>query len=410
MDASSAYRRRLLAAAGVALALRLAFSFGYWTEKVLTRDEREYLSLARGLASGRGFVYDAEILDDPGEPFGRAPGYPAFLALAGGGREVVHATPGTVKAAQALIGAIGVLLVGALARRVGGPRAGVAAAWLAAVYPPLVWISGYVFSEAVFWPLGLFAALLVSRALAAADADVRRGAALAAVATAACILVRPGTLTFLPLAAAMLAWRRGLVAAAIFAGLTAALMSPWMARNYAVHNRFVLVAADGGVTFWTGNHPQATGEGDMAANPAIKRADTLLRAAHPGLSEEAMEPIYYREALAWIAAHPVDWLWLLCRKAFFLVVPVGPSYRLHSTLYFVSSVVSYTLVLIAAAAGALRLRGRLARAPGLWLLAASAVVVCLVFFPQERFRIPIIDPALIVCAAGLWAASRDAST
>jgi hypothetical protein len=39
----------------------------------------------------------------------------------------------------------------------------------------------------------------------------------------------------------------------------------------------------------------------------------------------------------------------------------------------------------------------------LLLLAASAVLVCLVFFPQERFRIPVIDPALIVCAACLGA-------
>ncbi len=43
-----------------------------------------------------------------------------------------------------------------------------------------------------------------------------------------------------------------------------------------------------------------------------------------------------------------------------------------------------------------------ARTPGLWLLFASAVAVALVFFPQERFRIPVIDPTLILCAAGLW--------
>jgi hypothetical protein len=35
------------------------------------------------------------------------------------------------------------------------------------------------------------------------------------------------------------------------------------------------------------------------------------------------------------------------------------------------------------------------------LLAGSALLVCLVFFPQERFRIPVIDPTLIVCASGL---------
>jgi hypothetical protein len=40
----------------------------------------------------------------------------------------------------------------------------------------------------------------------------------------------------------------------------------------------------------------------------------------------------------------------------------------------------------------------------MWLLAAAAVATCLVFFPQERFRIPVIDPTLILLASGLWAA------
>jgi hypothetical protein len=40
-------------------------------------------------------------------------------------------------------------------------------------------------------------------------------------------------------------------------------------------------------------------------------------------------------------------------------------------------------------------------------LAASAVIVCIVFFPQERFRIPVLDPALIVCA-GAWYGIRHA--
>jgi preprotein translocase subunit Sec61beta len=32
-------------------------------------------------------------------------------------------------------------------------------------------------------------------------------------------------------------------------------------------------------------------------------------------------------------------------------------------------------------------------------MAAATVVAGLVFFPQERFRIPVIDPALIVSAS-----------
>ena len=36
-------------------------------------------------------------------------------------------------------------------------------------------------------------------------------------------------------------------------------------------------------------------------------------------------------------------------------------------------------------------------------MALSAVLLSLALFPQERFRIPVIDPALIVCAASWWA-------
>ena len=77
-------RRWIAAAALVGFALRLAFGLVYWTHQPLTRDEREYLSLARSLAAGRGYVYDSEVLNGPIEPFGRAPGYPVFLALTGG--------------------------------------------------------------------------------------------------------------------------------------------------------------------------------------------------------------------------------------------------------------------------------------------------------------------------------------
>ena len=76
--------RALLVIALIGIALRLAFSLGYWVDKELTRDEREYLSLARSLAAGEGFVYDAAIEEGPVDPFGRPPGYPAFLAIAGG--------------------------------------------------------------------------------------------------------------------------------------------------------------------------------------------------------------------------------------------------------------------------------------------------------------------------------------
>ena len=95
----------LLAAAGLGLVLRLGFGLGYWTNEVLTRDEHEYLSLARSLTAGRGFVYDDALPAAEFMPFGRAPGYPAFVAAAGGGRAVATSTPTGVKVAQSFVGA-----------------------------------------------------------------------------------------------------------------------------------------------------------------------------------------------------------------------------------------------------------------------------------------------------------------
>ena len=81
------------------------------------------------------------------------------------------------------------------------------------------------------------------------------------------------------------------------------------------------------------------------------------------------------------------WLGLEARKLWYTFVPFGPSYRLHAPRYFWASAVSLLLLLPAAAYG-------LARAPSgtrpaaLLTLAASTILVGLVFFPHERFRLP----------------------
>ena len=114
---------------------------------------------------------------------------------------------------------------------------------------------------------------------------------------------------------------------------------PWTIRNVRVYDRFVLIASEGGVTFWTGNHPLAIGEGDLAANPAIKQAEIEFRAAHPGLTPEALEPLYYRDALAYIIGAPgLVGAPAGSQGVLHSSVPMGPSYALHSTRYRVASV------------------------------------------------------------------------
>jgi hypothetical protein len=215
-------------------------------------------------------------------------------------------------------------------------------------------------------------------------------------------------LFFLAIAAVWLVARRQLRAAAALAAGALLVVLPWTVRNYAEHGRVILIASEGGITFWTGNHPLSPGEGDMAANPAIKLANYAFRAAHPGLTEEQLEPLYYRDALRTIAGRPGWWLGLLARKVFYTVVPIGPSYTLHSGKYIAAVVLPYLLVLPFGVLGLWRLRTTAAWPRTLVMLAGSAVLVSLVFFPQERFRIPAIDPALIVAAAA-WLSARAAA-
>ena len=404
------------------LVLRVGFALFYWVGQPLTHDEREYLALARSVARGDGFTYPA---DEPspgtGQQFGRAPGYPVFLAALGVDAPSDH-PPRRVQIAQACVGALGVWLIASIARRAAGDRAGIVAAALAAVYPPLVFMPAYVLSETVYSTLALATALVlgsnqgqtrVKPGSEPGQTGVRPGsdpfltvtpgvAAFAGFLTGIAILTRPATLFFLPFLTLWMVRKRASIAATVFL-LTATLcVIPWTVRNHRVYGRWIAVASEGGVTFWTGNHPLAVGDGDLAANPVIKRAELEFRAAHPALTPEQLEPLYYRDALDWIRRDPTAWLALMARKAWYTVVPLGPSYALHSTRYVAASVVPYLLVLPAAIAGALSWRHtrRSGGSPApLWLMAAGTVAAGLVFFPQERFRIPVIDPALIVTAA-----------
>ncbi|HXT71497.1 MAG TPA: hypothetical protein VN700_17205 [Vicinamibacterales bacterium] len=408
MAGGSFPRTFVLAAAAVALLARLAFGLGYWVNEALNRDEVEYLSLARSLTAGDGYRYDKHVEDGPVQPFGRAPGYPVFLALIGAGREYVERVPMNVKVAQSFAGAIGVVLIAFAAFRLGGERSAKAAAVLAAVHPPLIWIAGYAYSEAVFWPIGIALALLTSRAIETgappgATMTVWKRALLLGAGAGIAILVRAATLLFVPLCGLYLIWKRQWITlAGLVLGLVLVL-TPWTIRNINFYGHFVLVASDGGVTFWTGNNALAPGEGDMAANPHLKIANQKLRDQHPHLTEEQMEPIYYQESLGWIRSHPGDFAWLMAKKVFYLIVPIGPSYQVHSARYYWASVLSLAVLVPLAAVGGWRLGSERGRLVGMWLLAAAAIATCLVFFPQERFRIPVIDPALILLASGLWA-------
>jgi hypothetical protein len=405
--------------------LRLGFGLGYWRDKPLMKDEQEYLLLASRLATGRGFNYPPPPLSGPPpRHFERPPGFAFFLATvltlaqdplvgetARGDYQSLPASssdvPTSVKIAQSLVGALGIIVIAALAMRAAGPAAAVAAAALAAAYPPLAWICGYVLSEPLFSTLALATVWLLQKAADASGRHQLFAGLGAGVLAGVALLTKEAMLFFLPLAALWLIYRRKPGLTFAMAAGVAVVALPWIGRNYVVHDRFVLTAAHGGVTLWTGNNLLARGEGDLAANPEMGKARVALENGHPGATNQELDDIYYQEVFRFIREHPARWVVLEMKKLFYTFVPIGPSYRLHSDRYYLATLISYGLLAPFAVAGVWVLfkYGEPSRLWALGLLALSTVVVSLVFFPQERFRIPVMDPAAIV-AASVWIGLR----
>ncbi len=196
---------------------RLAFGLGYWVDKPLTHDEREYLLLARNVVAGPRVPYiaagrRARCPASTSAARRSTPcSSPASSALTPGRSPARRrpddrrSRPRTIRVVQAVLGGALVWLVG-LARRAGGgpagrrwPRAG----WPPSI-PPLVWTPAFVWSETLFSVLAL---RLRGRPHARAAADRGRYPAAGALAGLA-VLTRPAMLFFLPLAALWLAWRR----------------------------------------------------------------------------------------------------------------------------------------------------------------------------------------------------------
>ena len=388
-------------AVAVGLAARLVFALAYWVDKPLTIDQVEYLMLADNFRENGRLSYGV------GEEHRlmRSPGYPVFLA----GVLSLQDSLSAVKIAQSILGALTSLLVAALAYRLAGRRAAIAAAFLAALYPPLVWMPAEILSETLFACVALAAALLLwyrLDALAPSEVASRQPmidwpsvgiGGLIGVA----VLIRPEMLFFLlPMTALLAARRHWSPAAALVAG-TAIVISPWTASNYVRHGELILVTSRGGPNFWMGNSELATGDGDVGSNPELSEAYRALSRASAGLSPSQTERVFYREALTWMRAHPAEWLVLEAKKLFYFWVPIGPSYSSHSRLYWIGHATSYLALLPFALAGFFRIVRHRDQPIVLWALAASALVTALIFFPLPRYRVPVFDIVMIVCAASL---------
>lgn len=387
-----------LVAGTVAAIVRLIYVFDFQGSIAFTlpiMDESIHDMWARGQL---GMLHE-------GVPYFRAPLYVWFL-------QAVYALDAGYllpRVLQALMGAATVALVADLGRRLAGPVAGLVGGLLLA----FTWTSIYFTGELLI--VTLFVALLVTALWAfvvATQSDrpwlVFVGAAVLGLAS----IARPTALTFLPAFAllAFVIWPRSegprLKAAPRRTALIALAITllPGLAltvRNATVGGDLVFIASQGGVNFYIGNNPDS--DGQRAVVPGTRGSwlggyqDTIARAQEAEgrtLKPSEISRWYYGQGLRYWVDQPGDALALYglkLRKLF------GAAERPNNkNLHFwraQSDVLRWPLPSFATMLGlglvglVLVRRNRLA-AP-LWSFLALYAVGLLLFFLNERFRLPL---------------------
>ncbi len=362
----------------------------------LSNDDVQYHLLAVDLVDGYGYRVTP---DRPLTSF-RAPGFPFVLA---GLYAVVGVDPAAAYVLFALLGAAACTLTYLLGREIlteGGARcAGV----LASLYLPHAYTASTFNSETVYVPCLALGLWLFVRFV---KNDETWALALASLALGYATLTRPGTLLLLPLLMAVLAWRDYrekrlrplgyLVLPILFLGVIA----PWTWRNHEVHGKWILVATNGGTTFWGGNNDRVLFErkhlGYWLPSTELPERAQVDAAAN----EVERDEIEWRLGKAWVSEH-LAWLPLLEAYKFarlWWLPDYGEGRRWLR-------IVSYLPFLLLFLTFAVRAGWRRSAWTPPWLVLhagmLAVIATALIFCGEPRYRDAVMPVLMIYAAAGL---------
>ncbi len=392
----------------VAFGLRLGFTLAYRGDlntppirAVAGADPVEYDLFARQLAAGKGYTWE----DGSASSF-RAPGFPIVLAI-------VYAILGqsypVAYVFLAVCGGIGAVAAYLLGRELRGEAFGRLVGGLAAVYPPDIYSCSYCFSEVVFAPcLGAGLWLLV-RYIRSESRWAILGAGIllgyAALTRSFAVLLLPVFVVYLSSNHRQPRWFLGVV---LFAAGFLAVVLPWTARNYLVFDRFVLIATNGGSTFYGANNDVVTEHpwqyGNWVSTTRLPGRD-LIDAQPDEVSHDKKE---WELGIDWVRHHPLKFVLLAPFKVvrFWLPFVHWPSLK----VYPVANILFTAPFLLVITIGMLR---TIATSEGrrqfavLHLTMLANIVMVVIFWGDPRFRDANM-PVLMVYAAvgGLWLVDR----
>lgn len=370
-----------ITAAGLVPRVLVAKAFG----RALVGDSLWYRGVAGAVSRGDGFVEPLALAVGARVPTATHPPlYALYLAaLDRVGVDGVVA----LRVASALAGVAVVPLIAWFARELAGPRAGIGAAVVAALYP-LFWMNDAgLLSESLLAPIT--AATLLATLAFRATPDVRRGAALGGL-LGLMVLTRSEALALvplLPLLGARRALRRawwGLLAALAAAALVTA---PWIAYNLARFEQPVLLTGNLGGTLagascdsvWYGARTGWWGceTATTASDEGVRDRELRAAAARYWRAHTARAPL--------VVAARVGRLWGLYAPR---QTAELDAFERDARAVAPWLLVGYGIAVVLAAVGVIALHRERTFVAWWWALAGTATLTAAAFYGSWRFRVP----------------------
>ncbi len=313
---------------------------------------------------------------------------------------------------MAVLGTAVVLCVGLLGRRIAGPRVGIAAAVVAALYPNM-WIpNGIVMSETVSM---LFMVLILIAAYRFMDSPGILRGVLLGIGCGLEMLTRAELVLLLPLLVVpaglglrRVPWRKKLVLTA--ASLLAALLvvSPWVGRNLATFKDPTFLSTGEGPVVLGANCPQ-TYYGPSLGSWSLQCSISVPHAEDPSV-ESARQfdaGVHYLEShssrLPTVFAARVGRVWDLYEPIQMADHDVNEGRPVPASL---AGLFSYYLLIPFGLAGVFVLRRRSVRVWPLLVVALAVTLIAATSYGLVRFRAEFEVCLVVLAGAGIVAAAE----
>lgn len=325
----------------------------------------------------------------------------------------------TVRFIQFSLGVGTSLLTFALARRLFDNKVGIVAGFLAAIYIPFLFFEGNLLgtSVATFCLISSLVCLVNTRPKWSGYPLAFASGILLALA----ITGRPNLLLLVPIPILFIILNKGKYgkksAAFIFLIILGGTVPIGLTgvHNYLSGNQFTILTTHGGINFFIGNNPNASGtweppEGIEANVSAINLTESKRfaeEATNKVLTASQVSRFWYNRAFGFILSHPIQWGGLLAKK--FLLFwssyepPVNLDYYFHQQytsllrfpLFNLTFYMPFTILGLVLLAPKWR---------NYWVLYTTIAVVCLstvMFYMGHRYRIVVMPLMIIMTAIGI---------